>query len=161
MLQPLPPDSPAILITQHMPAGFTRSFAQRLDALCAVTVREAVHGERVLPGHVYLAPGGDTHMRLGRSGANYVIELDASEPVNRHRPSVDVLFNSAAVAAGKNAIGVILTGMGKDGAAGMLAMRRAGAHHRAGRSQLRGVRHAPRSHRHRRGRRGGFAFRDE
>ena len=96
-----------------------------------------------------------------RSGANYVIELDASEPVNRHRPSVDVLFNSAAVAAGKNAIGVILTGMGKDGAAGMLAMRRAGAHHRAGRSQLRGVRHAPRSHRHRRGRRGGFAFRDE
>lgn len=128
VLQPLPPDSPAILITQHMPAGFTRSFAQRLDALCAVTVREAVHGERVLPGHVYLAPGGDTHMRLGRSGANYVIELEASEPVNRHRPSVDVLFNSAAVAAGKNAIGVILTGMGKDGAAGMLAMHRAGAH---------------------------------
>ncbi|MGY6269853.1 protein-glutamate methylesterase/protein-glutamine glutaminase [Achromobacter denitrificans] len=128
VLQPLPPDSPAILITQHMPAGFTRSFAQRLDALCAVTVREAVHGDRVLPGHVYLAPGGETHMRLGRSGANYVIELEASEPVNRHRPSVDVLFNSAAVAAGKNAIGVILTGMGKDGAAGMLAMRRAGAH---------------------------------
>ena len=77
-----------------MPAGFTRSFAQRLDALCAVTVREAVHGERVLPGHVYLAPGGEMHMRLGRSGANYVIELEASEPVNRHRPSVDVLFNS-------------------------------------------------------------------
>jgi len=128
VLQPLPPDSPAILITQHMPAGFTRSFAQRLDALCAVTVREAVHGDRVLPGHVYLAPGGDMHMRLGRSGANYVIELEASEPVNRHRPSVDVLFNSAAVAAGKNAIGVILTGMGKDGAAGMLAMHRAGAH---------------------------------
>ena len=128
VLQPLPPDSPAILITQHMPAGFTRSFAQRLDALCAVTVREAVHGERVLPGHVYLAPGGEMHMRLGRSGANYVIELEASEPVNRHRPSVDVLFNSAAVAAGKNAIGVILTGMGKDGAAGMLAMHRAGAH---------------------------------
>ena len=128
VLQPLPPDSPAILITQHMPAGFTRSFAQRLDALCAVTVREAVHGDRVLPGHVYLAPGGDTHMRLGRSGANYVIELEASEPVNRHRPSVDVLFNSAAIAAGKNAIGVILTGMGKDGAAGMLAMHRAGAH---------------------------------
>lgn len=128
VLQPLPPDSPAILITQHMPAGFTRSFAQRLDALCAVTVREAVHGERVLPGHVYLAPGGDMHMRLGRSGANYVIELDASEPVNRHRPSVDVLFHSAAAAAGKNAIGVILTGMGKDGAVGMLAMHRAGAH---------------------------------
>ncbi|MBV7487086.1 chemotaxis response regulator protein-glutamate methylesterase [Bordetella sp. BOR01] len=128
VLRPLPPDSPAMLITQHMPAGFTRSFAQRLDALCAVTVREASDGERVLPGHVYLAPGGDTHMKLGRSGANYVIELEASEPVNRHRPSVDVLFRSAASAAGANAIGVILTGMGKDGAAGLLAMRRAGAH---------------------------------
>jgi len=128
VLRPLPPDSPAMLITQHMPAGFTRSFAQRLDALCAVTVREAVHGERVLPGHAYLAPGGDTHIKLGRSGANYVIELEASEPVNRHRPSVDVLFRSAAAAAGANAIGVILTGMGKDGAAGLLAMRRAGAH---------------------------------
>ncbi|AMG88801.1 protein-glutamate methylesterase/protein-glutamine glutaminase [Bordetella bronchiseptica] len=127
VLQPLPADSPAILITQHMPAGFTRSFAQRLDALCAVTVREASDGERVLPGHVYLAPGGETHMRLGRSGANYVIGLQASEPVNRHRPSVDVLFHSAAEAAGGNAIGVILTGMGKDGAAGLLAMKRAGA----------------------------------
>jgi len=128
VLYPLPPDSPAILVTQHMPAGFTRSFAQRLDALCAVTVREASHGERVLPGHVYLAPGGETHMKLGRSGANYIIELEASEPVNRHRPSVDVLFRSAAEAAGANAIGVILTGMGKDGAAGLLAMRQAGAH---------------------------------
>jgi two-component system chemotaxis response regulator CheB len=128
VLQPMPPDSPAILITQHMPAGFTKSFAQRLDGMCAVTVREAVHGERVLPGHVYLAPGGETHMKLGRSGANYVIELVASEPVNRHRPSVDVLFNSAAEAAGRNAIGVILTGMGKDGAAGLLAMHKAGAH---------------------------------
>ena len=128
VLRPLPPDSPAMLITQHMPAGFTKSFAQRLNAMCAVTVQEAVHGERVLPGHVYLAPGGETHMRLGRSGANYVIELFESEPVNRHRPSVDVLFHSAAESAGRNAIGVILTGMGKDGAAGLLAMRRAGAH---------------------------------
>lgn len=127
VLQPLPADSPAVLITQHMPAGFTRSFAQRLDALCSVTVREAADGERVLPGHVYLAPGGEAHMRLGRSGANYVIELDPAPPVNRHRPSVDVLFHSAAVAAGRNAIGVILTGMGKDGAAGLLEMRRAGA----------------------------------
>jgi len=127
VLLPLPPDSPAILITQHMPAGFTRSFAQRLDGLCAVTVREAVHGERVLPGHVYLAPGGEAHMRLGRSGANYVVELEPGEPVNRHRPSVDVLFQSAAQSAGKNAIGVILTGMGKDGAAGLLAMKKAGA----------------------------------
>ena len=128
VLVPMPPDSPAILITQHMPAGFTKSFAQRLDSMCAVTVREGVHGERVLPGHVYLAPGGETHMKLGRSGANYVIELVASEPVNRHRPSVDVLFHSAAEAAGRNAIGVILTGMGKDGAAGLLAMHRAGAY---------------------------------
>jgi len=127
VLEPLPPDCPAILITQHMPAGFTRSFAQRLDGCCAMTVREATHGERVLPGHAYLAPGGESHMRLARSGANYIVELDASEPVNRHRPSVDVLFNSAAKMAGKNSIGVILTGMGKDGAAGLLAMRQAGA----------------------------------
>ncbi|ARP86959.1 protein-glutamate methylesterase/protein-glutamine glutaminase [Bordetella genomosp. 9] len=127
VLQPLPPDSPAILITQHMPAGFTRSFAQRLNSLCSLTVREATHGERVLPGHVYLAPGGEYHMRLGRSGANYVVELDPSEPVNRHRPSVDVLFHSVAVSAGRNAVGVILTGMGKDGAAGLLEMKRAGA----------------------------------
>ena len=128
VLVPMPPDSPAILITQHMPAGFTKSFAQRLNGMCSVTVREGVHGERVLPGHVYLAPGGETHMKLGRSGANYVIELLAAEPVNRHRPSVDVLFHSAAEAAGRNAIGVILTGMGKDGAAGLLAMHKAGAY---------------------------------
>jgi two-component system chemotaxis response regulator CheB len=128
VLQPMPPDSPGILITQHMPAGFTRSFAQRLNSMCAVTVSEAVDGERVLPGHVYLAPGGEAHMKLTRSGANYVIQLEASEPVNRHRPSVDVLFNSAAESAGRNAIGVILTGMGKDGAAGLLAMHRAGAY---------------------------------
>jgi len=127
VLQPLPPDSPAILITQHMPGGFTRSFAQRLDSLCAVTVREAVHGERVVPGHAYLAPGGAQHMQLARSGAYYVIELVDSEPVNRHRPSVDVLFHSAARAAGRNAVGVILTGMGKDGAQGLLAMKAAGA----------------------------------
>lgn len=126
LLQPLPPDSPAILITQHMPAGFTRSFAQRLNGLCALTVSEAEHGERVLPGHVYIAPG-DQHMRLARSGANYIVELDRSEPVNRHRPSVDVLFRSAAQAAGRNAIGVILTGMGRDGATGMLALHQAGA----------------------------------
>ncbi len=126
LLQPLPADSPGMLITQHMPAGFTRSFAQRLNQLCQITVAEGVHGERVLPGHAYIAPG-DMHMRLARSGANYVIELDQSDPVNRHRPSVDVLFQSAATVAGKNAIGVILTGMGRDGAAGMLAMREAGA----------------------------------
>ncbi|GGE71201.1 MAG TPA: chemotaxis response regulator protein-glutamate methylesterase [Paenalcaligenes hominis] len=127
VLEPLPANSPAIMITQHMPAGFTRSFVQRLDSLCQVQVHEAEHGQRVLPGHVYLAPGGIAHMKLARSGANYVVELEDSEPVNRHRPSVDVLFNSAAEIAGKNAIGVILTGMGKDGAQGMLAMKKAGA----------------------------------
>lgn len=127
VLEPLPSNSPAIMITQHMPAGFTRSFVQRLDALCQVQVHEAEHGQRVLPGHVYLAPGGVAHMKLARSGANYVVELEDSEPVNRHRPSVDVLFNSAAEVAGRNAVGVLLTGMGKDGAQGMLAMKKAGA----------------------------------
>lgn len=127
VLEPLPANSPAILIAQHMPSGFTHSFAERLDRLCRVRVKEAENGERVLPGHVYIAPG-DWHMRLSRSGANYVIALDASEPVNRHRPSVDVLFRSAASCAGRNALGVILTGMGKDGAAGLADMRRAGAH---------------------------------
>ncbi|MFC3338435.1 protein-glutamate methylesterase/protein-glutamine glutaminase [Paracandidimonas soli] len=127
VLEPLPANSPAILITQHMPAGFTRSFVQRLDNLCAVQVHEAEDGQRVLPGHVYLAPGGVAHMKLARSGANYIVQLEDSEPVNRHRPSVDVLFHSAAKVAGKNAVGAILTGMGKDGAQGLLAMREAGA----------------------------------
>ncbi|GHB10205.1 protein-glutamate methylesterase/protein-glutamine glutaminase [Salinicola rhizosphaerae] len=127
VLEPLPANSPAILITQHMPGGFTRSFAERLDRLCRVTVKEAENGERVLPGHVYIAPG-DWHMQLKRSGANYVIALDDGPPVNRHRPSVDVLFDSAAQCAGRNALGVILTGMGRDGAAGLVKMREAGAH---------------------------------
>jgi two-component system chemotaxis response regulator CheB len=127
VLEPLPANSPAIMITQHMPAGFTRSFVQRLDNLCAVQVHEAEDGQRVLPGHVYLAPGGVAHMKLARSGANYIVKLEYSDPVNRHRPSVDVLFHSAAQVAGKNAVGVILTGMGKDGALGMLAMKQAGA----------------------------------
>jgi two-component system chemotaxis response regulator CheB len=119
-------DSPAVLITQHMPPGFTRSFAARLNGLCRMTVSEAVHGERVLPGHVYIAPG-DHHMKLAKSGANYVIELDDGAPVNRHRPSVEVLFNSVAALAGQNALGVMLTGMGKDGAAAMMEMKRAGS----------------------------------
>jgi two-component system chemotaxis response regulator CheB len=127
VLEPLPANSPAILITQHMPAGFTRSFVQRLDKLCDVQVHEAEDGQRVLPGHVYLAPGGVAHMKLARSGANYVVKLEYSDPVNRHRPSVGVLFHSAAQVAGKNAVGVILTGMGKDGAQGLLAMKQAGA----------------------------------
>lgn len=128
VLEPLPSNTPAILITQHMPAGFTRSFVHRLDALCAMRVHEAEDGQRVLPGHVYIAPGGVAHMLLRRSGANYVIGLEKSEPVNRHRPSVDVLFYSVAKHAGANAVGLVLTGMGKDGAQGLLAMRKAGAH---------------------------------
>ncbi len=126
VLQPLPPDCPGILIAQHMPPGFTNSFAQRLNSLCRISVSEAVHGERVLPGHAYIAPGG-FHLSLARSGANYVTQLDQSPPVNRHRPSIDVLFDSAALHAGKNAMGVILTGMGRDGAEGLLRMRQAGA----------------------------------
>ncbi|QBQ96328.1 protein-glutamate methylesterase/protein-glutamine glutaminase [Paraburkholderia pallida] len=126
VLQPLPPDAPAVLIAQHMPPGFTKSFAQRLNGLCRITVKEAEHGERVLPGHAYIAPG-HAHLLLARSGANYIAHLSDEAPVNRHRPSVDVLFRSAALHAGKNAIGVILTGMGRDGAAGLLEMRRAGA----------------------------------
>jgi two-component system chemotaxis response regulator CheB len=126
----LPPDCPGILITQHMPEGFTRSFANRLDKLCRISVKEAEGGERVLPGHAYLAPG-HSHLLLERSGANYMTRLDQGPPVNRHRPSVDVLFNSAAASAGKNAVGVILTGMGKDGAAGMLKMKEAGAYNLA------------------------------
>jgi two-component system chemotaxis response regulator CheB len=125
-LTALPSDCPAVLITQHMPAGFTRTFAARLDGLCRVSVKEAQHGERVLPGHVYIAPG-DRHLRLGRSGSNYTALLDESPPVNRHRPSVEVLFRSAAEVAGRNAVAVMLTGMGKDGAIAMLDMKRAGA----------------------------------
>lgn len=126
-LMQMPSDCPGILITQHMPEGFTRSFAKRLDGLCKISVSEAAGDERVLPGHAYIAPG-HSHLLLGRSGANYVTHLDDGPPVNRHRPSVDVLFRSAATYAGKNAVGVILTGMGKDGAAGMLEMKNAGAH---------------------------------
>jgi len=127
VLVPLPPDAPAVLIAQHMPPGFTKSFAQRLNGLCRITVKEAEHGERVLPGHAYIAPG-HAHLVLARSGANYVAHLSDAAPVNRHRPSVDVLFRSAAQHAGKNAIGVILTGMGRDGAAGLLEMQQAGAY---------------------------------
>ncbi|WP_367303861.1 protein-glutamate methylesterase/protein-glutamine glutaminase [Burkholderia multivorans] len=127
VLTPLPPDAPAVLIAQHMPPGFTKSFAQRLNGLCRIAVKEAEHGERVLPGHAYIAPG-HAHLLLARSGANYIAQLSDEPPVNRHRPSVDVLFRSAATHAGKNALGVILTGMGRDGAAGLLEMKRAGAH---------------------------------
>ena len=123
----LPPDCPGILIAQHMPEAFTKSFADRLNGLCKISVKEAQSGERVLPGHAFIAPG-HSHLLLKRSGANYMTELSQGEPVNRHRPSVDVLFRSAANCAGRNVIGVILTGMGKDGAAGMLEMKNAGAY---------------------------------
>ena len=126
VLLPMPPTCPGIVIAQHMPPGFTRSFAQRLDKACLLSVKEAEHEERVLPGHAYIAPGG-RHMELVRSGANYHIKLSDTPPVNRHRPSVDTLFESVARVAGRNAVGVILTGMGNDGAKGLLAMRNAGA----------------------------------
>jgi two-component system chemotaxis response regulator CheB len=126
-LMQMPSDCPGILITQHMPEGFTTSFAKRLNSLCKISVQEAQGNERVLPGHAYIAPG-HSHLYLTRSGANYMTKIDQAEPVNRHRPSVDVLFRSAAQCAGKNAVGVILTGMGKDGAAGMLEMKTAGAY---------------------------------
>ena len=127
VLIPMPLTSPGIVITQHMPPGFTRSFADRLNSLCQIAVKEAEDNDRVLPGHAYIAPG-DLHMELIRSGANYHIKLNKSPPVNRHRPAVDVLFKSVAKSAGKNAVGAILTGMGSDGAKGLLDMRNAGAH---------------------------------
>ncbi len=122
----LPENTPGILIVQHMPQSFTGSFARRLDSLCRIRVKEAEHGERVQPGTAYVAPG-HSHLLVKKSGAGYVAELSRADPVNRHRPSVDVLFESAAACAGRHVVGVILTGMGKDGAAGMLAMKRAGA----------------------------------
>ncbi|QLK62421.1 chemotaxis-specific protein-glutamate methyltransferase CheB [Enterobacteriaceae bacterium Kacie_13] len=127
VLLPMPLTSPGIVIAQHMPPGFTRSFAERLDNLCQISVKEGEDGDRVLPGHAYIAPG-DLHMELVRSGANYHIKLNQSPPVNRHRPAVDVLFKSVAKSAGKNAVGAILTGMGSDGAQGLLEMRKSGAH---------------------------------
>ena len=126
----MPPDAPGILIAQHMPQAFTKSFANRLDSLCKIKVVEAEGNERVLPGHAYIAPG-HSHLLLKRSGANYMTELSQAAPVNHHRPSVEVLFRSVAQFAGKNAIGVMLTGMGKDGAIGMLEMRQAGAYNLA------------------------------
>jgi len=126
VLAELPPDSPATLVTQHMPGGFTTSFANRLDGICAVSVREAADGDRALPGHVYIAPG-EKHLELARSGANYICRLTDGPPVSGHKPSVDVLFRSVADKAAKNAVGIILTGMGRDGAAGMLELRQAGA----------------------------------
>lgn len=127
ILTALPRLSPGIVIVQHMPEKFTAAFAQRLDKLCAIEVREAQHGDRVLPGLALIAPGGK-HMLLRRSGAQYVVEVVDGPLVSRHRPSVNVLFRSVAQSAGANAMGMLLTGMGDDGAAGLLEMRQAGAH---------------------------------
>jgi two-component system chemotaxis response regulator CheB len=127
VLMRMPADCPGILVAQHMPETFTHSFATRLDSVCVIAVKEAAAGERILPGHAYIAPG-HSHLLLARRGGHYVCDLNAGPPVNRHRPSVDVLFRSAANYAGHNAIGVILTGMGKDGATGMLEMKQAGAY---------------------------------
>ena len=123
----LPADSPAVVITQHMPPGFTRNYAARLDGLCKISVKEASDGERILPGHAYIAPGG-MHLSVERSGANYIARVQDGEPVNRHKPSVEVLFKSAARVVGPNAIGIMLTGMGADGAKAMREMKDAGAY---------------------------------
>lgn len=122
----MPADCPPILIVQHMPESFTNSFARRLDGLASPRVLESRGGERLENGTVYVAPG-HSHLRIKRQGTDYVTELLQTEPVNRHRPSVDVLFDSAAEVVGRQAFGVILTGMGKDGAQGLLKMRQAGA----------------------------------
>lgn len=127
VLQQLPADCPAVMITQHMPPGFTNSYAARLNGLCRIRVAEATDGERVLPGHAYVAPGG-MHLSVERSGANYIARVHAGEPVNRHMPSVEVLFDSAARVVGRNALGVMLTGMGADGARAMKTMRDAGSY---------------------------------
>lgn len=125
-LKALPPDSPGIVIVQHMPEKFTTSFAERLNDLCNITVKEAVNGDSVIRGRALIAPG-NYHTLLKRSGARYYVEVKEGQLVNRHRPSVDVLFRSTAKYAGANAIGIIMTGMGDDGARGLLEMKEAGA----------------------------------
>lgn len=126
VLEVLPPNTPPILITQHMPERFTKTWADRLNSFCRISVKEAEDGDSVLPGHAIIAPGS-YHMTLARSGARYTVRINQDPPVNRHRPSVDVMFESVAQYAGGNAVGVILTGMGGDGAKGLLAMKQAGA----------------------------------
>jgi two-component system, chemotaxis family, protein-glutamate methylesterase/glutaminase len=125
-LQALPLDSPGIVIVQHMPEQFTRSFADRLNNICRITVKEAESGDSVIRGRALIAPG-NYHMLLKRSGARYFVEIKSGPLVNRHRPSVDVLFRSTARYAGKNAVGIIMTGMGDDGAKGLKEMKEAGA----------------------------------
>jgi len=127
VLEVLPPNTPPIVITQHMPEQFTKTFAERLNGLCRLSVKEAEDGDSVLPGHALIAPG-NYHMTLARSGARYSVRINQAPPVNRHRPSVDVMFDSVARYAGGNSLGVILTGMGGDGSRGMLAMKQGGAY---------------------------------
>ncbi len=126
LLQRMPPDAPGMVITQHIPKAFSTPFAARMNGMTAMTVCEAEDGQQVLPGHVYIAPG-DRHLLLVRSGARYLCKLDGGPPVNRHKPSVDVLFRSVAQQAGHNAIGVLLTGMGTDGALGLQEMHESGS----------------------------------
>lgn len=126
ILTQLPRTSPGIVVVQHMPEKFTRAFSDRLNGICEVNVKEAENGDRVIPGRVLIAPGGK-HMLLKRSGAQYIVEIVDGPLVSRHKPSVDVLFRSVAATAGKNALGIIMTGMGDDGANGLLEMRQAGA----------------------------------
>jgi len=126
LLEVLPPNTPPILMTQHMPEHFTKTFADRLNELCPIHVKEAQEGDSVIPGQALLAPG-NFHMELRRSGAKYYVTLNQEPPVNRHRPAVDPMFQSVAKYAGANSVGVILTGMGNDGAAGMLDMKKAGS----------------------------------
>jgi two-component system chemotaxis response regulator CheB len=126
LLSPLPADFPGIVIVQHMPEAFTHQFADRLDSICKIRVKEAQDGDHILPGHALLAPGGH-HMAVVRRGMEYAVHVYRGERVNRHLPSVDVLFSSCARSMGKNALGVLLTGMGADGAKGMLEMKQAGS----------------------------------
>jgi two-component system chemotaxis response regulator CheB len=126
ILPVFPPACPGIVIVQHMPADYTASLAERLDRLSQMTVKEAKNSDRIIPGQILIAPGGTQHMKVQRYGGQYRIKLNDGEPVSSHRPSVDVLFQSVAAAAGKNAVAVLMTGMGKDGAAGLLEIRKAG-----------------------------------
>lgn len=126
LLEVFPPDAPGVVIVQHIPPAYSRALANRLDKVCALRVLHAEDGQRIIPGHAYLAPGGE-HLAVQRSGAHWVCRLNAGPAVNRHRPSVDVLFHSVAQSAGANALGVLLTGMGDDGARGLKTLRDAGA----------------------------------
>ncbi len=127
VLQRLPADMPGIVVTQHMPEGFTKMYAERLNRICKLEVKEAQNGDRVRKGLVLIAPGGPLQMRVEKDLKGFYVSCQPGEKVNGHRPSVDVLFSSVAKKAGRNAVGIIMTGMGRDGASGLLEMRQAGA----------------------------------